>query len=61
MVNEPSSLVVGFQLNLPIDANCIFRVVFPSDMPPTVGISYASGTNILSNVNMVELVDIPNN
>lgn len=60
-VNEATSLVVGFQLNLPIDKDCIFRVVFPSDMPATVTINKASGTNILSNVNKFQLVDLPNN
>jgi hypothetical protein len=30
-VGELSSLTVGFSLNLPVDANCKLRVIFPSD------------------------------
>lgn len=30
-IGEQSSLTFGFQINLPVDANCKFRVIFPSD------------------------------
>lgn len=59
-VGQQSSLTIGFQLNLPIDAACIIQVVFPSDQPPTLALNKATGTNLFSSASGVGSLDIPN-
>lgn len=60
-VSEGSSFTSGFQLNLPIDAKCTFRVVFPSDMPISLTLYTAIGTNFLENVDSINSISIPLN
>jgi hypothetical protein len=62
-VGELSSLTVGFSLNLPVDANCKLRVIFPSDQPATVALDQttASGTNLFASTKSLSAKDIPNN
>ena len=59
-VGQQSSLTIGFQLNLPIDAGCIIQVIFPSDQPPTLALNTATGTNLFSSTSGIRGLDIPN-
>ena len=48
IVGELSSLVLGFQLNIPIEQGCLFRVFFPADQPITDDLISISGTGIFA-------------
>jgi hypothetical protein len=47
-VNLLSSAILSFSIPFPIDANCVLRVTFPSDMPLTTDMSTVSGFNLFS-------------
>ena len=47
-IGEFSSLILGFQINLPIDPFCRLRIFFPTDQPLTADLTDTLGTNLFS-------------
>jgi hypothetical protein len=47
-IGEFSSLILGFQINLPVDPFCRLRIFFPSDQPLTADLTDTLGTNLFS-------------
>jgi hypothetical protein len=47
-IGEFSSLILGFQINLPIDPFCRLRIFFPADQPLTADLTDTLGTNLFS-------------
>lgn len=61
IVGAQSSLTFGFQLNLPLDANCKLRIIFPSDLLVTDALNSVIGTNIMSTTTSIANRDKANN
>lgn len=61
IVGAQSSLTFGFQLNLPVDAKCKLRIIFPSDLLVTDALNSVVGSNIMSPATTVANRDKANN
>lgn len=59
-VGEQSSLTLSFSLNLPVDANCRLRIIFPVNQAPTFALNTATGTNLFSGSTGIGTINIAN-
>jgi len=60
-VDELSTIITYFELDLPTDSNCRFRINFPSDMPVTVDIASVVGSDLFGSTTSYVTIDTTNN